>query len=135
MHPMAIIGIAVGIGLIVYAVSLWSGEDEVLALGPAPEPTTNPAKRWRRRKRRVRAASGSRPPAEDLAPGEAVARAPGDSFAYVRVAPSTRTPWTTRVAGFFGLLVTVAFSAAILAGAIYEAGHLINQAIARYLAK
>jgi len=135
MHPMAIIGIAVGVGLIIYAVSLWSGADEVLALGHAPEATAEPAKRGRRRKRRARAAPGSHPPAEDLAPGEAVARAPGDSFAYVRVESAERTPWTTRVAEFFGLLVIVASSAAILAAAIYEAGHLINQAIARYLAK
>jgi hypothetical protein len=136
MHPMAIIGIAVGVGLVVYAVSLWSGVDEVLSLGHPQEAAAEPAERGRRRrKRRTDAGPGPEPPARDPTPPEAVGRAPGDSFAYVRVEPAERTPSTTRVAGFLGLLVIIAASAATLAAAIYEVGHLINQTIARYLGK
>lgn len=136
MHPMAIIGIAVGVGLIVCALSLRSGADEVLSLGHPQEPPTEPVKRKRpQRKRLTSAGPPPKPSAEDPTPHEAAGRPPGNSFAYVRVEPIRRTPWATRVEGLLGLLAIVAFSAATLAAAIYEIGHLINQAIDKYFVK
>src|SRR6266542_4268762 len=87
MNPVAIIGIALGVGLIAYALSL-RGEDVVT----------------------------------------------GDSFTYV---PVITTPATlrTRLMGLGGLILLVVMSAAFLALAIYQAGHVINQTLARFLGK
>jgi hypothetical protein len=70
-----------------------------------------------------------------VARSTATAEGASESFTYVPVGPAGRTPWTRRLTGFLGLLALIAASAAVLAGAVYEAGHLINQMIARYLEK
>jgi hypothetical protein len=59
---------------------------------------------------------------------------PGDSFAYV---PVITTPATlrTRLMGLGGLILLVVMSAAFLALSIYQAGHVINQTLARFLGK
>jgi hypothetical protein len=122
---MAILGIALGAGALVYALSLRNA-DETLTLRPPedgdgePPPAPPSAVRRRRRPRAV----GFGP--EDLGPAEL------SGSVYVPLA-ADETPWQRRVAGLLGLIVLVAVSAAVLAGAIYQAGHLINQTIARFL--
>jgi hypothetical protein len=130
MSSVAIIAISMGVGVLVWALSLWSGADEALALGHAPEAPS----RWLGRRRGRPRAQGFEP----IAPG---AQAPptleptARSFTYVPVLPAGRTSWTTRLAGFLGLLLLIVGAAAVLAATLYEAGHLINQAISKYLSK
>ena len=119
MNPVAIIGIALGVGLVAYALSLRDEDDALLAA----------------RVRADRRKAGRRedePRAVGFGPGEDVAT--GDSFTYV---PVITTPATlrTRLMGLGGLILLVVMSAAFLALAIYQAGHVINQTLARFLGK
>jgi hypothetical protein len=123
---MAILGIALGAGAIVYALSLRNA-DETLALRPsadddAGDEPTGPA-RSRGRNRRPRAVGFG---TDDLEPTE-----PQGSV-YVPLS-ADETPWQRRVAGLIGLIALVAVAAAVLAGAVYQVGHLVNQTIARFL--
>jgi hypothetical protein len=121
MNPVAIIGIALGVGLIAYALSLRSDDDLLLAERVRPD---RPKTVWRRREEEPRAVG--------FGPGED--EAPADSFVYV---PVVTTPATlrTRLMGLGGLIMLVVMSAAVLALAIYQAGHVINQTLARFLGK
>jgi hypothetical protein len=121
MNPMAIIGIALGVGLIAYALSLRSEDDLLLAERVRPD-----------RPRTVRRRREGEPRAVGFGPGEDAA--PADSFVYV---PVITTPATlrTRLMGLGGLIMLVVMSAAVLALAIYQAGHVINQTLARFLGK
>ena len=67
---------------------------------------------------------------EDQAVGPAGRAGPG--YTYLRVAtfgPSARE----RVQGLVGLIVLITVSAAVLALAVYQAGHVINQTIGHFL--
>jgi len=120
MNPLAIIGIALGVGLIAYALSLRDDQDDVL-LAEHVRPDRPTAGRQGREDE-----SG----AVGFGPGEGVA--PGDSFAYV---PVINTPPTlrTRLMGLGGLILLVLASAAFLALAVYQVGHVINQNLDRFL--
>ena len=116
MHPMAILGIALVVGLIVYALSL---RGSALAVQPAVD------------------AEGDRGPLPGDDPrtmgfGPEAPPPPGGSFVYVPLASST-VDWRTRLEGVAGLIVLVVLTAAILAGVIYQAGHIINQTLAKLL--
>lgn len=127
MEPIAIAGIALGVGVVVYALSLRGEAEEVLELGQTPGAAGEPEPRGhRRRSKRQARAVGFRP--EDAA-GE------DDGAAYLRVVPAAETPWTTRIASLVGIIVLIGFSAVLLAAAIYQAGHVINQAISGFLEK
>lgn len=59
---------------------------------------------------------------------------PPPGYAYLRV--STQGPsMRDRLVGLFGVLLLIAASAAILAFALYEVGHLINGTIEAFLEK
>lgn len=118
MHPMAILGIALVVGLIVYALSLRGSEQ--LAVQPGAD-----------------AAEGDSGPLPGDDPrtkgfGPEAPPPPGGSFVYVPLAPST-VDLRTRLGGVAGLIVLVVLTAAILAGVIYQAGHIINQTLAKLL--
>jgi len=121
MNPVAIIGIALGVGLIAYALSLRNEDDVLLAERVRPD-----------RPKAARRGREDEPRAVGFGPGEEAAT--GDSFAYV---PVITTPATlrTRLMGLGGLILLVVMSAAVLALAIYQAGHVINQTLARFLGK
>jgi hypothetical protein len=120
MNPMAIIGIALGVGLIAYALSLRDEDDVVLSERLRPD---RPDARGGREDESGAAGFG---------PGEDVAT--GDSFTYV---PVITTPPTlrTRLMGLGGLILLIVTAAAFLALAIYQAGHVINQTLARFLGR
>ena len=64
--------------------------------------------------------------------GAGAAPAAGRGYAYLRVStdgPSVRD----RLQGFVGVVVLVGIGAAVLAFAIYQTGHLINQLIESFL--
>jgi len=118
MHPMAILGIALVVGLIVYALSLRRGEQ--LAVQPAADT--------------VEGDRGPLPGDDPRTMGFGPEAPPpaGGSFVYVPLAPST-VDRRTRLGGVAGLIVLVVLTAAILAGVIYQAGHIINQTLAKLL--
>lgn len=122
----------------VYFLTLRTGEREQLAgLGFAPEAPARP-----------RSHEDTAPPVAETDP-EAIgasgalrasadepAAAPtartGPGYTYLRVAtsgPSSRE----RLQGFVGLIVLITVSAAVLALAVYQAGHVINQTIEHFL--
>jgi hypothetical protein len=112
---MAVIGFALGVGAIVFAVSLFGG-DETLALRPGGEPPGPP--------------SGG---LLGFGPDEASGEERGtDDFVYVPVTPESLT-WRTRLTGAVGLVLLVGLGACAVAFGVYQAGHLINQTIAKFL--
>jgi hypothetical protein len=121
MNPVAIIGIALGVGLIAYALSLRNEDDVVVAERVSPD-----------RPKAARRGREDEPRAVGFGPGEDATS--GESFAYV---PVITTPATlrTRLMGLGGLILLVVMSAAFLALAVYQAGHVINQTLARFLGK
>ncbi len=118
MHPMAILGIALVVGVVVYALSLRA--DEELTLRPAADAPKGDRGRL----------SGDDPRTMGFGPEEPPP--PGGTFVYVPVVPSP-LDWRTRLGGVAGLVVLVVLTAAILAGVIYQAGHIINQTLAKLL--
>jgi hypothetical protein len=122
MNPLAIIGIALGVGLIAYALSLRDDDDDVL-LAEHVRPDRPTAGRPGR---------DDESRAVGFGPGEGAG--PGDSFAYVPVI-STPPTLRTRLMGLAGLILLVLTSAAFLALAVYQVGHVINENLARFLGK
>jgi hypothetical protein len=127
----------------VYFLTLRTGQQEQLAgLGFAPEA---PA---RRRQHEDAAppvpetdpetigASGALGTSADQPVADEPAAAPtaraGPGYTYLRVAtsgPSSRE----RLQGFVGLIILITVSAAVLALAVYQTGHVINQTIEHFL--
>lgn len=103
MDLLLIIGVALGVGVIVYAQSLRAaggspsedlGFRQELALDPGSEP---------------------------------------ESSVYVQILPATELGWRTRIGGVIGLLlVTIAAALAVALG-IYQLGHALNQTAQGFL--
>lgn len=58
-----------------------------------------------------------------------------EHITYVPLAVAGRLTLRTRLAGLFGIVVLVAFTATVLALGLYEAGHIVNQTIAKFFGK
>jgi hypothetical protein len=113
---MAVIGFALGVGAIVFAISLFGG-DETLALHPGREPP---------------GPSGGGLPGFGSDEREEGEDRSGDDFVYVPVTPESIT-WRTRLTGVVGLVLLVGLGAFAVAFGVYQAGHLINRTIAKFL--
>lgn len=118
MNPVAIVGIALGVGLIVYALTL-RAEGETLSLQLKRGRTKGHGRRERMDEPRAVGFGADAPGADD-------------PFTYV---PVSTVPDTlrTRLFGLGGLVLLVVTAAAILAFAVYQAGHVVNQIVARFL--
>jgi hypothetical protein len=128
MNPMAILGIALGIGAVVYALSLLAG-DETLILHPVrpSDPAARPDLGF---EEPVQAPAVDGSPGEGSAPPEDVSAEIGTTYVPLTTA---RVSWQRRVSGVVGLVALVAVGAAVLAGGIYQAGHVVNQTISKFL--
>lgn len=75
-------------------------------------------------------------PEEQLTPVP-IATLPEDAttVTYVPLAVAGRIPLRTRLAGLLGIVVLVASAATALAFGLYQAGHVVNQTIAKFLGK
>lgn len=109
MRYAGVVAVSMLVAAVVYVVSLREPRDEAISHGFLPENL----------------------PAGGPVPG-AIA---GEHITYVPLAVAGRIPLRTRLAGLLGIVVLVAFSAAVLAFGLYQAGHLINQTIAKFFAK
>jgi hypothetical protein len=133
-------------GGVVYFLTLRAGGNEQLAgLGFAPETPTRP----RTHEETTSAVPGTVPvpdatqttgtlvsggeePGGDEDPAVGPTARAGPGYTYLRVAtfgPSARE----RLQGLVGLIVLVTISAAVLALAVYQVGHVINQTIGHFL--
>jgi hypothetical protein len=117
MNPVAIVGIALGVGLLVYALTL-RGEGQAMSLQPLKRGHAS-RRRERDEERRAVGFGGDEP-------------APPDPFTYV---PVSSAPYTlrTRLLGLGGLILLIVSAAAVLAFAVYQAGHVVNQMVARFV--
>jgi hypothetical protein len=121
MDPLSILGVSLGVGVVVYALSLRSSDAPV---DTEPGPTWSPFAWVRERAAR---------PAEQLGFGDERAAASDEpapeGFVYVPVLASRGPGWRTRLAGLIGLVAMVAVGALILAFGVYQLGSLINRAV------
>jgi hypothetical protein len=127
-------------GGVVYFLTLRAGGNEQLAgLGFAPRAPsrprsheeTTPAVPAPDATQTTGTSGGEEPGADEDPPVVPTGRA-GPGYTYLRVAtfgPSARE----RLQGLVGLIVLVTVSAAVLALAVYQAGHVINQTIGHFL--
>jgi hypothetical protein len=133
MDGVSIIGVAVGVGVVVYALSLRS-PDEALgneSLPPAPGAIRSPLA-WVRERT-------TRPTGEELGFGPDAAPAEQtpepESFVYVPVLAAAGPRWRTRIGGVVGLMAVVVIAASLVAIGIYQLGHLLNQMLQGFLGK
>jgi hypothetical protein len=130
---VSIIGVAIGVGVVVYALSLRTPDEAVEAdpLPPAPGAARSPLAWLRGRAARPTGEAlgfgGDRAPAADEPEPE--------SFVYVPVLATREPRWTTRLGGIVGLMAAVVVGAAAVAIGIYQIGHLLNQMVQGYLGK
>jgi len=98
--------VSIGVGALVYAVSMRVGRPEAAAVGFGPDPASTEG--------RLEAAPG---------------------YTYLQV-PVTRGPsFGERLQGFVGSLVAIVIGALALAGALYAIGWLVARTIERFLAE
>lgn len=133
MDALSIIGVALAVGVVVYALSLRDA-DESLTERPAPAAPGTPHHRssWFRQRRSEPVASG----AELGFGGEAAVAKPDpepEGFVYVPILASGGTPWQTRVAGVIGILALVGVAAVTMAFGVYSLGHALNRMVQSFL--
>ncbi len=127
MDALSILGVALGVGVVVYALSLRASDAPV---DTKPGPTWSPFAWVRERAAR---------PAEQLGFGGEPApmsdEPAAEGFVYVPVLASGGPGWRTRLTGLVGLVAMVAVGALVLAFGVYHLGSLINRAVSATLAR
>jgi hypothetical protein len=135
MDGLSIIGVALGVGVIVYALSLRApdGPLEVDPLPPAPGAAGSAIERFRQRR--------ARRTGEDLGFGREPAPIPRglepepepESFVYVPVLHTSAPRWQTRIGGVVGLLALIMIGALVVAIGFYQLGHALNELLRGFL--
>lgn len=109
----------------VYALSLRTPQGQgTVGLGFVPEGSRAKG----RGSRQSTAQEAGRRATESGAPAEPA----GAGFTYLRVLTGSPS-WQERVQGVVGLLILVIVSAAVLAAAVYQVGHIVNSTIENFL--
>ena len=126
MDALSILGVALGVGVVVYALSLRTPDAPLRPDGTAPssEPTRSPLARLRSRL--------AGPTGEELGFADQpmpAGEAPPESFVYVPVLASRGSGWRTRLGGVLGLLAMVAIGAVAIAIGAYQVGAMLNRMI------
>jgi hypothetical protein len=131
MDGLSIIGVALGVGVVVYALSLRSADQGLGGDGLPPAPTTTRSPLAWLRERTARPTGG------ELGFGPQPATVAGEpepeSFVYVPVLTTSGPQWRTRIGGAIGLLAVVVIAALIVALGFYQLGHVLNQLVQGFL--
>jgi hypothetical protein len=134
---LSILGVALGVGVVVYALSLRAPDEpvELDALPPAPGASRSAIARLRHR--------SPRPSGEDLGFGRGPApldrgleEEPDpepESFVYVPVLHAQGPRWQRRIGGVIGLLALITVGALAVAIGIYQLGHALNEMLRGFL--
>lgn len=104
---------SLGVGALVYVISMRTGEDEVLALGFEPEP------------------SPAEPPAELTA--ELTVDGPPPGYTYLQVAVTRGPSMRERLQGLIGSLALVGVATIAMAATLYAVGWAISRVIRSFL--
>jgi hypothetical protein len=129
MDGLSIIAVSLGVGVVVYALSLRSS-DAPLDGSAAHEAARRPLWSWRR----------DRPSGQELGFGDETAPvrdeepAP-EGFVYVPILASDAHGWRTRIGGVVGLLAMVAIGAVALALGAYQIGHVLNKVVEGFVGR
>jgi hypothetical protein len=114
MRYLAVVLMSLGVGGLVYALSLRASEGEPLAVGFEPD------------ERRA-------PPPDETAPSAAPDPDPG--YAYLQVLVTGGPSWRERVQGLVGVLMLLVVGMALVAATFYTAGTLIDRTIQKFLSQ
>jgi hypothetical protein len=114
MRYFAVVLMALGVGGLVYALSLRASEGEPLAVGFEPDD------------RRA-------PPLEEATPSAAIGPEPG--YAYLQVLITREPSMRERLQGLVGVLVLLMVGMALVAATFYTAGTLIDRTIQKFLSQ
>jgi hypothetical protein len=137
MDGVSIIGVALGVGVVVWALSLRAPDEPVGVnrLPPAPAAARSAIARLRR--------PSATPSADDLGFGRGPAPLEGgfeaepdpepESFVYVPVLHAQGPRWKARIGGVIGLLALITVGALAVAIGIYQLGHALNQMLRGFL--
>jgi hypothetical protein len=133
MDALSIIGVAVGVGVIVYALSLRSPDEPIQSSRLPPAPGSTRSRIGRLRHRAVGSTAAELGFGAEPAP---LGREPEpESFVYVPVLHASGPQWRTRVGGVIGLMALVTVAALAVAIGIYQLGHILNGLVEGYLGK
>jgi hypothetical protein len=135
MDGLSIIGVALGVGVIVYALSLRApdGPLEGDPLPPAPGAAGTAIERFRqRRTRRTSEDLGFGPQPAPISGGLDQEPEP-ESFVYVPVLHASAPRWQTRIGGVVGLLALIVIGALLVAIGFYQLGQALNELLRGFL--
>ena len=120
MRYFAVLLFSLGVGGVVYALSMRASEEEPITVGFEPDELAAPPT-----------------PPTALAPaiGETADTAPQPEpgYAYLQVLVTRGPSWRERLQGLVGVLVLLVVGMALVAGSIYAAGALIDRTIQKFL--
>ena len=109
MRYLAVVLVSLGVGVVVYVISMRTGEDEVLALGFEPDA-----------------------PSHDEPTGASV-EGPPPGYTYLQVAVTRGPSIRERLQGFVGSLALVAVATIAVAGTLYTVGWAISRLVQSFI--
>ena len=118
MRYFAVLLFSLGVGGVVYALSMRASEDEPITVGFEPDEAAAPA-----------------PPRAPRADGAAAGTAPqpDPGYAYLQVLVTRGPSWRERIQGLVGVMVLIVIGMALVAASIYAAGSVIDRTIQKFL--
>jgi len=129
MGALSIIGVSLGVGVAVYALSLRSPDVPL----ERSEPVRERARRWLRR-RAVSTGDQLRLGNEPPPPPSAATTVP-KGFVYVPVLATRAPGWRVRLGSIVGLIALVAIASIALAFGVYQLGSLLNRTISGFVGR
>lgn len=121
MRYFAVLLFSLGVGGVVYALSMRASEDEPITVGFEPDEVAAPP------------APPAPPGPQPNAVAADTAPQPDPGYAYLQVLVTRGPSWRERVQGLVGVMVLMVIGMALVAASIYVAGSLIDRTIQNFL--